>query len=145
MTTTKTKAIKEDPQSLAEELRAMRRSAGRHIPTRDGLIRWSIVLDDVMIGYLSDAADVIDRIDSVTAERDALAARLAEIERAEPVAWMHADRRMADGWAPRSARAENFVGWSPLIYIPGVAPQPPAAEPAARRPPLPFVKVSITG
>lgn len=72
----------------------------------------------------------------VTAERDELvrqnaelAARLAEIERAEPVAWMHADGRMASGWAPRSARAENFVGWSPLIYIPGVAPQPPAAEP----------------
>lgn len=76
---------------------------------------------------ITGAAAEIQRL---TAQRDALAARLAEIERSEPVAWMHADRRMSDGWSPRSARAENFVGWSPLIYIPGVAQQPPAAEPA---------------
>lgn len=74
--------------------------------------------------------DIAARLHLLIAERDELAARLAEIEAQEPVAWMHADRRMASGWAPRSARAENFVGWSPLIYIPGVAQQPPAAEPS---------------
>lgn len=75
-----------------------------------------------------------NRADTLRRERDELAARLEAIERAEPVAWMHADRRMAGGWAPRSARAENFVGWSPLIYIPGVAQQPPAAEARENRP-----------
>lgn len=38
----------------------MRRNAGRHMPTRDGLLRWSIVLDDVMIGRLTDAAALIE-------------------------------------------------------------------------------------
>lgn len=57
------------PQQLADALRSMRRSAGRHMPTRDGLMRWSIVLDDVMIGHLTDAADLIDRLDCMTDER----------------------------------------------------------------------------
>lgn len=50
------------PHALAEALRAMRRNAGRHMPTGDGRMRWSIILDDVMIGHLTDAADVIDQI-----------------------------------------------------------------------------------
>ena len=90
---------------------------------------------------MAASPELLDEVRRLTAEaadlrreRDELAARLEAIERAEPVAWMHADRRMASGWAPRSARAENFVGWSPLICIPGVARQPPAAEPVQVEP-----------
>lgn len=55
--------------NLAESLRAMRRSAGRHMATRGGM-QWSVVLDDIRIGDLSDAADLIEVLEmALNAER----------------------------------------------------------------------------
>ena len=55
--------------SLAESLRSMRRSAGRHMATRGGM-QWSVVLDDIRIGDLTDAAGLIEELEmALNAER----------------------------------------------------------------------------
>ena len=78
--------------NLAESLRAMRRSAGRHIATRGGM-QWSVVLDDIRIGDLTDAAGQIEALEMalnaehaqrITLQHHAadLAQRVDDLERA---------------------------------------------------------------
>ena len=78
--------------SLAESLRDMRRSAGRHMATRGGMM-WSVVLDDIRIGDLTDAAGQIEALEmALNAERAQritlqnhaadLAQRVGDLERA---------------------------------------------------------------
>ena len=70
----------------------MRRNAGRHMSTRGGM-QLSVVLDDIRIGDLSDAADLIDALEmALNAERAQritlqhhaadLAQRIRDLERA---------------------------------------------------------------
>ena len=79
-------------EHLAESLRSMRRSAGRHMATRGGM-QWSVVLDDIRIGDLTDAADRIEELEMalnteraqrITLQHHAadLAQRVNDLERA---------------------------------------------------------------
>ena len=67
-----------DANKLAESLRAMRRSAQNHWALgRDG--RYSITMDAVRLGNLTDAADLIERqAAEVSALKDAPAVRLTD-------------------------------------------------------------------
>lgn len=57
-----------DATKLAESLRAMRISARGHYNGPCNMLKWSVVLDGVRIGDLSDAADMLDQMRAELAE-----------------------------------------------------------------------------